>query len=109
MDKKTFLDKLENKSSPLIIKFSAVWCGPCKKIQPIVDNYHPICEQKNIEFIEIDIDDSIDLFAFMKRKRILTGVPSIIYYTEDNNDVYPDDSVVGGDTQKVTEFFDRIL
>lgn len=44
----------ENSSSPLIIKYSTHWCGPCKAISPL---FHDLSQQyPNVCFIEIDTE-----------------------------------------------------
>ena len=57
----------------LIIKFGATWCGPCKQIDPLVKE----CMSKmpsNIQCVVVDIDDSLELYAFLKKKRVVNGV-----------------------------------
>ncbi|SRR6266404_8152314 len=52
------LDKAEdfNISSGLFaVKFTAEWCGPCKKQQPNIDKMEQ--EFPNVQFISIDIDE----------------------------------------------------
>jgi thioredoxin 1 len=45
--------------SKTIIKFSAYWCGPCKKIAPL---FHKLSEEyKDIEFKDIDIEKDDEL------------------------------------------------
>jgi thiol-disulfide isomerase/thioredoxin len=53
----TFLK--ENDDKVVIIKFSASWCGPCKKLAPLVKK---IAEsQDKIELADVDIDKNSEL------------------------------------------------
>lgn len=40
-----------------ILKFSAQWCMPCKMMKPIFKEVSKDEKYKNIDFIEIDIED----------------------------------------------------
>lgn len=42
-----------------VIDFSAVWCGPCKMIAPIVDELAE--EMGDVSFFNIDVDENPDL------------------------------------------------
>jgi thiol-disulfide isomerase/thioredoxin len=94
----------------LIIKFTAEWCGPCKNIKNITQKYIDIFPN-SIKFIEIDIDESLELYIFLKNKKMVNGIPAILAYypgTKDNFYV-PDDSCLGGNIDNVTKFFERCL
>lgn len=39
----------------VIVKYSAQWCGPCKRIEPVVEKYAE--EYPNITFMSVDIDE----------------------------------------------------
>ena len=52
----------------IIIKFTASWCAPCQGIKPIVDEYLEKIPQ-SIRYIEIDVDESIELYSFLKTKK----------------------------------------
>lgn len=44
----------------VLVDFSAKWCGPCKKVTPMVRQI--AIENSNVQLIEIDVDDN-DLLA----------------------------------------------
>jgi len=37
-----------------LIHFTADWCGPCKKLKPLIDEY--VKTNFDIEYVKIDID-----------------------------------------------------
>ena len=41
-----------------IVQFSAEWCGPCKRIYPVVFKK---CEEMGVEFLKIDVDKQEEL------------------------------------------------
>ena len=94
----------------LIIKFTADWCGPCKGIKPICEKYTSNLSE-NILFQEIDVDESIELYSFLKTKKMVNGIPAILGYYGGNKDIFyiPDDAVLGGDKKNVEAFFERII
>lgn len=96
----------------LIIKFSADWCKPCKIIAPYVDKRRRNMNQSHIYWGEVDIDESMDLYMFLKNKRMVSGIPTMLAWfpnpDRDQTKWYiPDDSISGTDISKVGEFFDR--
>tara|TARA_Y100000389_G_scaffold32158_1_gene27332 strand:- start:98 stop:451 length:354 start_codon:yes stop_codon:yes gene_type:complete len=96
--------------SLLIIKFTANWCGPCNNIKNVTESYVKKFPE-SIKFIEIDIDESLELYIFLKNKKMVNGIPAILAYypgTKDNFYV-PDDSCLGGNIDNVTKFFERCL
>lgn len=44
----------------LVADFSATWCGPCKKLSPIIDEVAAEYEGK-ANIVKIDVDESDDL------------------------------------------------
>ena len=95
----------------LLIQFSAPWCGPCRSIQSL-------CHEKildlpdNVHTIQMDIDAHMDLYMFLKKKKMLKGIPSLLvwYPCEDRDmDVWyiPSDSVLSSNLSDVNAFFVR--
>ena len=93
----------------LVMKFGATWCGPCKVIKPIVDAWVPKAPA-NIIYADIDIDESLDLYMALKKKHMISGVPTILAFHGDTRREHwfiPEDSHVGGDIKQCMLFLNR--
>jgi len=90
----------------LIIKLGAEWCAPCKKIESIV-HFHMSNMPANVTCVMVDIDESFDLYSFLKFKKIVNGIPSILVYEKSNTHIFPDEVHIGSDTVKVQMFFEK--
>lgn len=101
-----FMNLLSNNPGLIIIKFGAKWCGPCKKIQPILDGFFATSPD-NVLCCEIDVDECFDLYSFLKSKKMVNGIPVILLYKKGNNSFIPDDSVVGSEPIALDAFFRR--
>ena len=106
MSKTDFQNALVNNPGALIIKFGAEWCGPCKRIEPLVYQWYSKLPP-TIQGAIIDIDENFEIYAFLKSKRIVNGVPVILCYKKRNQSWIPDDIVVGADENQVNLFFQR--
>ena len=94
----------------IILKFTASWCGPCNQTKTLCNTYVAKLP-KNIYYYEIDIDDSLELYMSFKSKKMLNGIPALLaYYSGEKEHWYvPDDSQLGGNKQKIAEFFERCI
>lgn len=101
-----FQQVLETNPGIVIIKFGAEWCGPCKQIEGHVKILMSKM-QPNVQCYIIDIDESLEVYSFLKKKRMVNGIPVILAYYEGNNSYIPDDVVIGADVIKINEFFER--
>ena len=104
------LDKTDDKI--IVLKFYADWCGPCKRVAPICDEAFNNMGESVIKII-IDIDEQLDLYMFLKRKRIITGIPCTLAWnpkTDRDYDLWyhPDDSVLSSDENDTIAFFERV-
>lgn len=105
-NKKAFQEALDTNPGIIIIKFGAEWCGPCKKIEShvkILMNKMP----SNVQNYIIDIDTSLEIYSFLKNKKMVNGIPAILAYYNENTSYIPDDAVIGADAVKINEFFER--
>jgi thioredoxin 1 len=53
----TFESEVLTSTSPVLVDFSAVWCGPCKKLEPIVHEIAAEYENR-LKVVKVDVDHS---------------------------------------------------
>ena len=69
-------NELKDTKSLVVVKFSAVWCGPCKAIAPQID---ALAEKHNdVVFIHVDVDKLDEL----KDGSDVRGVPTFKFFKD---------------------------
>ena len=82
-DRDEFLSFLKQNTGIMVFKFGADWCKPCQTIKDDVEQYFANTPD-NVLCFDLDIDDSFDLYAFLKSKKMVTVIPSILAYVKGN-------------------------
>ena len=93
-----------------IIKLTASWCGPCKKIAPYVNQLNEVYSKTHrFQYIEIDVDEALDLYAFFKNIKMANGVPTFLTFKKClyQPDTYyiPYKCMTGADPRGLEEFY----
>jgi thioredoxin 1 len=101
-----FLNLLSKNPGLVILKLGATWCGPCKRIKPVVDAFFA-SSPDSVVCCDVDVDESFDLYAYLKSKKMVNGVPVIMCYKKGNTSFIPDDSITGADPAELDKFFKR--
>jgi thioredoxin 1 len=101
-----FQELLLQNPGVLIIKFGASWCGPCKRIDPVLLNYYKQMPY-NVQCIVVDIDNSTEIYSFMRTKKMVSGVPALLCYIKGNHSYIPDASTIGADPAQIKLFFQK--
>ena len=73
------LEQLLNEHQYVIVKFSAPWCDPCKRIHPIYENYSNTETYTSICFTHVDVNDSIESSELCEKLKI-NGIPTFILF-----------------------------
>ena len=105
INRSDYLKLLENNQKYILFKFGAEWCKPCQSIKTLVENK---CKElpKIVQCYDIDVDESFDVYAFMKSKKMVKTIPSLLIYKKDNTSYPPDFSLFDSDLNKVSKFLD---
>ncbi|MDE3235352.1 MAG: thioredoxin [Bacteroidota bacterium] len=72
--KETFLDII-NGTIPVLVDFSAEWCGPCKMMKPILDELHQRMKDQ-VRILKIDVDRNPSVAAGYS----IQSVPTLILF-----------------------------
>ena len=107
-DREEFLAILKENPGIMVFKFGADWCAPCQTIKDDVEQYFANTSD-NVFCFDLDIDESFDLYAFLKSKKMVTGVPSILAYVK-GNESYASDFAYSfsGVKDALKTFFDTV-
>ena len=90
----------------LIVRFTASWCGPCKRIEPYVEAWTTTLPA-DVLFYELDVDAYPELYSFMKSKRRVNGIPALLCYSRGNHSYIPDEAILGADIPELQRFFEK--
>lgn len=72
--KETYNDII-NGSTPVLVDFSAEWCGPCKMMAPILKELNGMLGNA-VRILKIDVDRNPQLAA----QHNISGVPTLILF-----------------------------
>lgn len=57
----------------VLVDFSAKWCGPCRMLQPVLEE---LSSDRNVKIYSVDIDDDMDLATSFG----IMSVPTMILF-----------------------------
>jgi thiol-disulfide isomerase/thioredoxin len=98
-----------------IIKLTASWCGPCQKVKSTIKTLNEQYTQKGIsfEYIEIDVDEALDLYSFFKRMKMAVGIPTFLTFKKElftpDHFYVPHRCFTGADPNLVKAFYAESL
>lgn len=70
-----FVEEVLNSPLPVLVDFTATWCGPCKMLAPIVEQLAAEWQGK-VRVVQLDVDDNPGLAADYQ----VMGVPTLMLF-----------------------------
>jgi len=71
----TFQVEVLDSSDPVLVDFSAVWCGPCKMLDPIVKQLAGEWNGK-VKVVKIDADQNPNILM----QYSVLGIPTLLFF-----------------------------
>jgi len=103
-----FQSILKENPGLVLLKMGAEWCGPCKRIHKEVEQGLAALPA-NVQKVVLDIDESLELYAYLKKLKRVNGIPAILFWVRGNMSDIMDDVVLGADSAQVIAFFRRAI
>ncbi|KAM7505677.1 hypothetical protein LguiB_004581 [Lonicera macranthoides] len=94
------LRKVQDESLPAIFYFTAVWCGPCKLLSPIIGQLSQI--YPHVTTYKIDIDQ--EALGSALNKLDIHSVPTLHLYQDGKKAA----EVVGADAQRLRDTMEKL-
>lgn len=107
-DRQAFHALLAENKGIIILKFGAEWCNPCKLIAPLVAEYKAKLPQ-GITFYDLDVDDNFEIYAYLKSKKMVSGIPALLAYFPGNTTFASDASISGTNEEQIKGFFNTCI
>ncbi len=86
VDEAQFDAEISNAARPVVVDFFATWCGPCKRLSPMLDQAATPLTKK-VSFLKVDVDKS----ARLAERFNIQGVPTMLFFRNGK----PVDRIVG--------------
>ena len=61
--------------TPVVVDFSAIWCGPCKQLSPIIEDLAKEYAGR-VKVGKVDIDNSMEITG----RYGITSVPTVVFF-----------------------------
>ena len=107
-DREAFQEILEANEGIIILKFGAEWCQPCKLISPYVKEM--VAKLPALFTVyDLDVDDNFEIYAYLKSKKMVTGIPTMLAYYRENKTFASNECISGANEEDYKQFFMKCI
>ncbi len=71
----TFNEDVLKSDLPVVVDFVAKWCGPCRKLSPVLEEIESTLVDK-VKIVKIDADSNREIM----KKYSVSGLPSLLIF-----------------------------
>ncbi len=71
----TFEAEVLKADVPVLVDFGAKWCGPCRKLAPVLDEIENTLAEK-VKVVKVDADENRELL----KQYSVSGLPSLLVF-----------------------------
>jgi len=75
VNESTFQTEVIDSSGPVLVDFSAVWCGPCKMLDPVIKQLAGEWDGK-VKVVKIDADENPNIVM----QYGVMGIPTLLFF-----------------------------
>ena len=73
----TFENEVLKSNTPVVVDFGAKWCGPCRKLAPVLEEIEKELDNK-AKIVKIDADENREIL----KQYSVSGLPSLLVFKE---------------------------
>ena len=77
INENTFEEEVLQSTIPVVVDFWATWCGPCRKLGPVLDDIAGEFGDK-VKFVKVNTDENLKI----AKDYAISGLPSLLVFKD---------------------------